>query len=395
MNALDDRVKRVMTTEADRLTPTGDLARTAIRRGVRIRRGRRAAGIGIAAVGVVLAVFLPTTILNSSGPDPTASPSPAAPPVVRATQEAPNPGSAAIDQWLAGLPRGPLPRVPYLTSTYLQDGTQRVPFSAVATPNDLWPIGRVPDGWLIGILPSASPDKPQLGRYSVLMQPDRFAELARGELRGAVVSPDGKRIAYAIIPAGGQPRAAVFDVGTRKEVASVGIGRTTRIDGWNAAGIWLSSLPDSAKPMQLSRWIPGKAVQELGIGAVVVPSGRTDRMVQRSGDCDQITTFGERGFSVVAKYCGFGDSGSVLSADGAVFITADGVARTVGFQHQTQLDWLPGVPLGDHAWEDGDQVLLAVDTETRRVLVRCDVHSGKCERALTAPTDSLMFGPSN
>lgn len=390
MTSIDDRIKQVMSTEADQFSPPDDLAATAIRRAGRIRRGRRVTGVLIAAGAVVVAVAIPMAALDSAGPDPAASPTPV---VIRAGKEVPpKPGDAAIKQWLAKLPAGSGPRVQYIFNGYLRDGDRKARIPANAGTPMVWSIGRVPDGWVIVI--RSSLEQRGYEAIGVLTTSGRFDELAEGEVNGAALSPDGKRLAYAI-RAGAQSRAVVVDVATKAEITSVEIAASAQIDGWNQAGIWMSAIPNSANPIPLSRWTPGEAAQDLGPGAVVVASGRTDRMILRSDDCEKVVTFGERGFSTVAEYCGFGDNDSVISPDGTVVITPDGAARTVGTDEQTQLDLLPGVPVNG-AWEDSSHVLIRVDElDYQSTYVRCDIDSGQCERVASMKFWTVSLGPSN
>lgn len=390
MTSIDDRIKQVMSTEADQFSPPDDLAGTAIRRAGRIRRGRRVAGVLVAAGAVVVAVAIPMAALDSAGPDPSATPTP----IIRADREVPpKPGDAAIKQWLAKLPAGTGMRVQHIADGYLRDGDRkaRLPVDPIAPM--VWSMGRVPDGWVIVI--RSSLEQRGYEAIGVLTTSGRFDELAEGEVNGAALSPDGKRLAYAI-RAGAQSRAVVVDVATKAEITSVEIAASAQIDGWNQAGIWMSAIPNSANPIPLSRWTPGEAVQDLGPGAVVVASGRTDRMLRRSDGCDKVVTFGPRGFSTVAEYCGFGDNNSLISPDGTVVITPDGVARTIGTDQQTQLDFLPGVPVYGYAWEDGSHVLIRVEeVDYQSTIVRCDIETGQCERAASKKFWALSLGPSN
>ncbi|MFC0623330.1 hypothetical protein [Kribbella deserti] len=414
MNALDNRVKQVLTTEADRLAPNDDLVRTAIRRANRIRRGRRAAGASaFAAIGVVLVAFVPAAILNSSTPDPAATPSPlpSAEVVVQATKPPPEwswPGDAPFDSWLAKLPQGELPRVPYLQHGYLNDGNHRVALPKISTRNATsWPIARVADGWLIGVV-SWRGEEP--GGFGLLKRSGQFDFLAKGDPRGAALSPDGKQLAYGTAPwqqkAEGvgtvssadmkdkMTRVAVMDLATRKEISSTEV-LEGRLQGWNELGIWMTTSGAGSR-WQSALWKPGSKPSAVP-AVVAVPTSRSPRMLWLSEDCERVVRLDEE-HSAPAEYCGFGSSGGrsgLLSPDGETYVRRDRVAMRVGSKQETPLGILAGVPMHDHAWEDDTHVLISAGIPGKAALIRCDVESGKCERTTNTPANTMAYGPSN
>lgn len=373
---IQDQIKRAMSAEADQLRPATNLAETVIARGRRARRTRRI-GLGVAIVsGIVAAAVLPGAIIQSTRPEPAeVTPTPA-------------PAPRDVKVRFYSLPEGAAPRLPYTfgstnTGGFLDDGDTRVPI-VPGVRFDV--VSRVDGGWLVSRSDAKSQD-----RLGIKRPNGTFTPLGASFSGYVAVSRDGRHVAF---PAG-EREIVVVDVRTGARTASAPIpSGTIDVLGWNADGIWFHRTGDP----QWWVWQPGsvpRLMPEAHVTNVVPGSNRMVRIPAPPGPrCAEVVTLGsDNRLDVVRRFClnGGDIDGARLSPDGRRILLPDGSVHPVDGGKAVKIRGPMALIRGLEGvwWEDSTNVLVietGVDPFNQR-LVRCDVRTGKCERAFDQKAD--------
>ncbi len=277
------------------------------------------------------------------------------------------------------LPMGPPPRLPYTVSdpatggTILYDELARV---ALPPGRGVSVVARVPDGWFVQRPEDRGVRRTEAG---VLDRTGGFR--AFGATRSdspATLSPDGTRVAFAADAAGAR-YLVVADVRTGVRSAAIHEPEAD-IVGWNPNGIWVRSGTGRTR-----LWRPGAAPVEIR-GAEALQVTRTSaRMLDLRGDgCTAVVALApDNRLRTVWRDCVDATEGATLSPDGASVVLPDGSVHRLSDGRVTRIR--PPATPGDQPWEDAYHVLLwetrSDGTTTRETVVRCDIRTGRCERA--------------
>lgn len=278
------------------------------------------------------------------------------------------------------------PDVPAVSESILHDGKQTVPVAGSVG-------GRAGGGWM-----TATMDRPGgTSRIGVLQPNGQVRPIGPPNARPFVLSPDRTQVATTVPDGKGKTRIVVLDISSGKEVADVTLSQQiTVLYGWNKDGIWLAE--DYNVKAQPIVWQPttgqltNVAVPDFGLGLVAPGGTDTVLVTTRRGEnwCLKAGTLSGGKLSIARQYCGTGGPHiyPVLSPDGKTIInTEQKVAIDVATGKVTKLDLkgeLMGLP--QPIFEDATHLLLAPLTSQQQV-DRCDVTTGSCKVALTAPAD--------
>jgi hypothetical protein len=340
--------------------------------------------VAAAAIAAILVIAIPLAI-HLSGTDKTEKP---------ATTPSP---TAPLSKEL---------RVPYLLSDgktdTLHDGSQTVRTSSLALP----PNGRVLGGWV------ATTGKVGGPFQNGVLHPDgKFQPIGPPNASYPTKSPDGSKIAVAQPLGKGRTRVLVFDIATKKEIASVTLPhKTTVLWAWNQSGIWLGEdykvgaqpmlwQPGQGQPVQLT--IPG-----FDLGLVGAPN--TDKVVVTTRSdkswCMKVGSVRGSGLAIDGQYCGTGGTVyPVLSPDGTTLIaTMEGLSINVTTGKVTKLRMPYSMfAIPTPIFEDNTHIavvpLPGLDQKPPtgtgvkplgrgRQAFRCDVISGACDLLFATPT---------
>lgn len=398
---IEKRVRTVLTAEADRLAPDPQLAAVAIRRGRRGRRVRRAGLTAVVTAAVVAAVAVPTFLARQGGQEPAPAP----------TKTPSGPALIGISKWVAELPEGPAPTVPYAKDGFLRDGQREVRLPDNARTALVF--GRVDGGWFAG-LPSPT-GRP--GRYGLLREDGTFTSYLSGRWSlGASLSPDGKQAVIGVSEPGKPSRIIVLETATGTVVDSLTTpaladgppASNASVRGWNSGGIWLNGPLRTGDPAELiSRWLPGtEPVRTARRSSELLVNRTSNKMVETGGTCQQVLETSPSGSLALAdRECIAYLAERALSPDGRVLMSDEGHVLDTSGAGRRRTD-VPDLMFGEQAsmrvvtWEDPSHPLLlfaSVEGDTHNyAAVRCDLDSGDCQRVLEQtvgdPDDGLVLG---
>jgi hypothetical protein len=300
---------------------------------------------------------------------------------------------------------------PTVSESILHDGKQTIPVADSSYAVD----GRAGGGWM-----TATMDKPGGTSRIGILQPDgKVRPIGPPNAAYFELSPDRTQVATTVPDGKGKTRVVVIDISSGKEVADVTLPhQTTVLWGWNKDGIWLAE--DYIVKVQPTVWQPTTgqlttvAVPDFDLGLVAPGGTDTVLVTTRRGEnwCLKAGTLSGGKLSIARDYCGTGGRSiyPVLSPDGRTIInTEQKVAVEVATGKVTKLD-LKGELMGfpQPIFEDTSHLLvtplaqpspqsppktpLPTEGGTRRLVTsqevyRCDVTTGSCKVALTAPAD--------
>lgn len=390
MSDLETRLRTALHEEAGPLVAPPALADDTAARGARVH-GRRRAAVAVAGVAVVAlavpfihALTSSTTTVQPVAPSPTVRHSPH-------RTSAPEPVQQP-DAWVAGLPDGRPPAVPYLQGMTYHWSAQPGQDATYAVPDvNTNVFGPVRGGVAVGLMdtPAGHPE------FGVAAPGGAFRRLGNGAAFGAAASPDGSRVA---VGATGARQIQVYDVATGAKLSSVKAAGA-RVLSWGPGGVyyetgylsgnektWVWDPGSATRPEPATAALdrhgfgltvdPGctKLVSQDGVsGCLAVPYSATDQVVSPDG-----------------RYVGYLATGPDRSAWVAVLDTSTGRSSRLSARlPATAIDFQPD----NLVWESGDQLLFVLDTRTHgrpaASMVRCSV-TGGCEVAFRDVT-----GPGN
>lgn len=280
---------------------------------------------------------------------------------------------------LSQLPLGPAPRLPYTVSDpatggmILYDELARV---SLPPGRGVSVVARVPGGWFV-----QRPEDRGVRRTEAGVLDRRGGFRAFGATRSdspATLSPDGIRVAFAADDSGSR-HLVVAEV--RTGVRSAGIHEPEAdIVGWNADGIWVRSGTGRTR-----LWRPDSAPVEVpGAEALRITRTSTRMLDRRAGGCTAVVTLGpDNRLRTIWRGCVDAAHGATLSPDGTRVVLPDGSVHRLSDGRVTRIR-APATP-GDQPWEDAYHLLLwetrTDATTTRETVIRCDIRTGRCERA--------------
>ncbi len=255
-------------------------------------------------------------------------------------------------------------------------------------------LDRLDCGWLV----LSTAKQFGSGEVGVLLPDGRFT--VRGNSDGLVgLSEDRSRIALTR-----DERIVVTDLDTGDEVASTPAPAGAVPFAWNQSGVWFGY--ESGDAIHLNVWQPGSQPRSVTwTGGDIFPVRDTDLLIAPEDvPCVQVLRLQPDGtLATVMKRCDPNQGQASLSPDGRILVTSSGKAYRV--HDNTPLEYTVPDGLGSPAghlspaiWEDSTHLLLdstmGMDDETgRRIIVRCDVISGSCERLYDANRASeLVLG---
>jgi len=385
MTTPEDRVKQVLSSEADQLVPPPDLARTAIRRGRRVRRLRVVSGVAVIAAAVVAAIVVPTASLSrSEEPQPAGVISDGGLVTVNNLWlQEPDTSREEATRWLDQLRTGEAPKVPTVQSGSLVDGSRSVRFPLVK-PQSAHSFGRVDGGWVVALQDRFDEQGPIT--YGELTPTGTLQSLATGHGLGATLSPDRTQLAYAVRDRTGKLEVIVREVATRMIRAKVTVpdkrADLDLIAGWNLSGIWLNGSTGALL------WAPGSALVPVPAADVRVVAPQSS-LVQTHEDpqCARLASWDKRLVPRI-QYCGF--AGSLAVSPDAKTVVVGQIAFGLYEPRTQRLDLPTGLSIRSVAWEDETRILFAVQRADDGVtVVRCDTTTGSCERAPAGPDVTL------
>jgi hypothetical protein len=273
------------------------------------------------------------------------------------------------------LPAGPPPRLPYTVSDpatggmILYDELTRV---SLPPGGGVSVVARVPDGWFV-----QRPEDRGVRRTEAGVLDRRGGFRAFGATRSdspVTLSPDGKRVAFAADDDGAR-HLVVADVRTGTRSAALHEPEADLV-GWNAEGIWVRSGTGRTR-----LWRPGTTPVVIPGAEALQVTRTTARMLDVRDGCTAVVTLtAQHRLRTVWRDC---VDAVTLSPDGAAVVLADGSVHRLADGHVTRIR--PPATPGDQAWEDAYHVLLwetrTDGSTTRETVVRCDIRTGRCERA--------------
>lgn len=390
MSDLETRLRTALHEEAGPVVAPPELAGDLAARGARVRGRHRAAVAvaGVAAVAVAVpflhAITTSTTTMEPVAPSPTVSHSPH-----RTSAPAP---VQQPDAWVAGLPDGGPPSVPYLRGMTYQWSPRPGQVATYPVPDvNTNVFGPVRGGVAVGLM-----DTPAGHPYFGIATPGvAFRRLGNGTAFGMAASPDGSRVA---VGATGTRQIQVYDVATGAKLSSVR-AVNARVLSWGPGGVYYETGYLSGNT-QLWVWDPTSggrpssavaALNEHGVGLTSDP-GCTKLVTQHgvSGCLAVPHSATDQAVSPDGRYVGYLATGPDRSAWVAVLDTSTG--RTARLSARLPATAVAGQP-HNLVWESGDGLLFVLNTRAHgrpaASMIRCSP-TGGCEVALRDVT-----GPGN
>lgn len=365
----ETRITDALTAEVDGLTPTGDLAATAIRAGRRTRRlravGSSAALALVVAAGAVLAaqddgrrdsLTTPASQLPSAAPTPSPTPS-LSEEQQQAMQMAQDEVRRRMDAraalWLSQLPLGAKPQVAWTYRLGFHSPTLNHSF-----PSGGWlvPLGHGGGGYVIELHSEGDTGAGDAEKQTGVLTAAGFRVIDHGDLTHGL-SADGRLLASSLWEAGPSDAPTGFNIyvtATGRRRAHVNYPfLASRVISVSANSVKMRVLRDTDVEEQLVLWdLASGKVRDLG------PAPRNSTVD------NQVV---ERPFTFV---------------DGTLR-ELDGKRRALGLQNP--------VPVGVHdaVHESDDAVLVVVGGQETGdlALLRCRFSTQSCERATSLGAD--------
>jgi hypothetical protein len=426
---ITDRLRAALADAAETAPLPAVLPDAAVALGRSARRRRQTfAGIAL-AVGVVMIVIASTVLAG-----PWSHPRPVLPAHPRPTPSPTDEGhdgnahNQAIRTALAGLPVGPAPRTDLVVGARLHRTTGadvRLP-TVSHLPSEIGlHVTEVPGGWVV------EDDAVPVGEINFVSTAGATRLLDRGPESGAVVSPDGLRVAvYHLEKSEGKAR--ILDLRTGATLyqdtfppTADGFQFHFRPMAWAGSTLILVNPGTGGGcPCPVSVWDPAKgpwvddSPHHLAlIYGPVDSSARQLAFVPDGGnDGCFVVLDPARNFATVKSYCGLRldpEANVSVSPDGRYltgrepsptatgrFVVAD--LRRPAADAPARMGLPRGlmelVPTNAMVWEDDRTVLLTPQWElpagrTSVSLIRCRVDTGRCERAPVTVTGPGWIWP--
>jgi hypothetical protein len=340
----------------------------------RRRRARAAVALSAASVLCAIAIVLPLSgVVQISSDDPSTT---------RQPSHHPSDQAASVTAWIASLPTGRPPSVPYRQGSWtVHDGDQS--FSTRGERYNV--LDKVPGGYLVEEWPSADAYEWRVGVLDVTREVTWLNGAGRSPM--PLLSPDH---AYAAIASDNGTTIRVYDLRRLTEVASV------EADGYASpvrfvhTGLVYSvdDLTPSAYAMLWDPAHPGDDPVALGFVPQAVTGNLSRALLAVQKPCwEAIDTAAADQRSTLYRSCGLQRT-YTISPDGGHALTSDFHVIDLDRGTAARFDGAPthGIIMPVAVWEDSEHVLLRIRRHPTRgglhedpVIVRCSVVSLACE----------------
>jgi hypothetical protein len=395
MNDIEQRVSRALGGLADGVrAPEPALADTIIHRGKVVRR-RRAVATSIAAV-VVIAIAIPSALaLANSGHDKPSG-------IISTGSPEPTPRDSQPAAPVTLLPEGAVPAVPYTTNAApweLVHGSVHVPlpdhrFSAL--------FANVADGGYLvqvhgaGFTGAEDPDADLR-----VVEPSGIARtIYHGEAYGAVVNPAGTLVAFGVpTNLSLDMHLVIARLSDASVVASTDVAHTFAVPiAFTDDGVVLdmSSTRTNGSPTgTLAVWSGSSGAAPTTVADHVSPgevsADGKHALVQSGYDQDCATLLRLPSGTQEWTHCAFPEA---VSPNGSIVLVGHSDCwQSIRVRDNAATTFACGLGNREPVWEDGTHVLGHVTAHAHGTfvgyVVRCDVTTGQCERALGPVSNDL------
>jgi hypothetical protein len=399
MNDLGTRLRAALHEEAAAVRAPARLADEMVFRGARARRRRRT-GAAVAALALAAALVPVLQIVGGT----TGSVGPLAPSVTRTPHNSTAPAPVRNpNAWIAGLPGGPPPAVPFVEGMTYHWSPRPSLDAAYPIPDvNTNVFGPVQGGVMVSLTGVAGTFHPQFGIASPTGQ---FLRLGRGSAYGMAASPDGREVAVADTRA---HRIQVYDAGTGTPLSSMS-ATDARVLSWGPGGVYYETGVLSGNG-NIWVWSPGSvagprtvaaALNRHGVGLSITISCTRLATPDTLSDCLPLPTSaaGQEVVSSDGRYVGY----IAMAPDSDVRVHEQrgawvGVLDVATGQTTRLTPRLPSGTIDDRGhnlvWGPAGKLLFVVTSrpghpQSTASMVRCSV-TGGCDVALRDVT-----GPGN